>query len=69
MLHELIWLPQGNFLTWHRYFTWAYENALRKECGYEGYQPVSRHLFHKQRKKRRMDIDRILVLELAVIPG
>lgn len=31
----------GNFLTWHRYFTWAYENALRQECGYNGYQPVS----------------------------
>lgn len=26
------------FLPWHRYFTWAYERALR-ECGYEGYQP------------------------------
>ncbi|KAF2662040.1 Di-copper centre-containing protein [Lophiostoma macrostomum CBS 122681] len=29
----------GNFLTWHRYFTWAYEQALRTECGYQGYQP------------------------------
>ncbi|KAK1566059.1 uncharacterized protein LY79DRAFT_529483 [Colletotrichum navitas] len=29
----------GNFLTWHRYFIWAYENALRQECGYDGYQP------------------------------
>ncbi|KAI9367056.1 hypothetical protein BJX61DRAFT_530241 [Aspergillus egyptiacus] len=29
----------GNFLTWHRYFTWAYEQALRDECGYKGYQP------------------------------
>ncbi|OJJ08125.1 hypothetical protein ASPVEDRAFT_179295 [Aspergillus versicolor CBS 583.65] len=29
----------GNFLTWHRYFTWAYEHALRNECGYTGYQP------------------------------
>ncbi|KAL4972426.1 hypothetical protein BDW66DRAFT_162912 [Aspergillus desertorum] len=29
----------GNFLTWHRYFTWAYEQALRNECGYKGYQP------------------------------
>jgi tyrosinase len=26
-------------LTWHRYFTWAYEQALRNECGYKGYQP------------------------------
>ncbi|KAF2472963.1 Di-copper centre-containing protein [Lindgomyces ingoldianus] len=29
----------ANFLSWHRYFTWAYENALRTECGYEGSQP------------------------------
>lgn len=27
------------FLPWHRYFTWAYERALREECGYDGYQP------------------------------
>lgn len=30
---------QGNFLTWHRYVTYAYETALREECGYQGYQP------------------------------
>lgn len=29
----------GNFLGWHRYLTWAYETALRDECGYTGYQP------------------------------
>ncbi|KAF2752065.1 Di-copper centre-containing protein [Sporormia fimetaria CBS 119925] len=29
----------GTFLTWHRYFTWTYEQALRNECGYKGYQP------------------------------
>ncbi|KAK0704646.1 hypothetical protein B0H67DRAFT_557408 [Lasiosphaeris hirsuta] len=29
----------ANFLSWHRYFTWVYEQALRNECGYEGYQP------------------------------
>ncbi|KAJ9627665.1 hypothetical protein H2203_002877 [Taxawa tesnikishii (nom. ined.)] len=29
----------GNFLSWHRYFTWTYEQALRNECGYRGYQP------------------------------
>ncbi|EXK76468.1 tyrosinase [Fusarium oxysporum f. sp. raphani 54005] len=29
----------GNFFTWHRYFTWAYEKALRDECGYKGTQP------------------------------
>ncbi|KAL6710040.1 hypothetical protein ACN47E_009831 [Coniothyrium glycines] len=29
----------GNFLAWHRYFTWAYEQTLRKECGYKGQHP------------------------------
>jgi len=29
----------GNFLPWHRYFTWAYEQTLRNECGYKGQQP------------------------------
>lgn len=28
----------GNFLTWHRYFLWAYEEALRNECSYSGYR-------------------------------
>lgn len=25
----------------HKYFVWLYEQALRNECGYTGYQPVS----------------------------
>ncbi|KAI1484838.1 Di-copper centre-containing protein [Biscogniauxia mediterranea] len=29
----------GNFLSWHRYFIWLYEEALRGECGYQGTQP------------------------------
>ncbi|KAK7924516.1 hypothetical protein PG985_006570 [Apiospora marii] len=29
----------GNFLSWHRYFVWSYETALREECQYQGYQP------------------------------
>ncbi|KAH8195633.1 hypothetical protein TruAng_010190 [Truncatella angustata] len=29
----------GSFLSWHRYFVWSYETALREECGYAGYQP------------------------------
>ncbi|KAF4819633.1 Tyrosinase-like protein orsC [Colletotrichum siamense] len=29
----------GNFLSWHRYFTWIYEEALRNECEYKGTQP------------------------------
>ncbi|KAH8901110.1 Di-copper centre-containing protein [Thozetella sp. PMI_491] len=29
----------ANFLSWHRYYVWTYEKALREECGYTGYQP------------------------------
>ncbi|KAH8601982.1 hypothetical protein B0O99DRAFT_681091 [Bisporella sp. PMI_857] len=29
----------ANFLHWHRFYVWAYETALRTECGYKGYQP------------------------------
>lgn len=29
----------GNFLTWHRYFTWTFEQMLRNECGYKGTFP------------------------------
>ncbi len=29
----------GTFLTWHRYFTWAYEERLRNDCGYKGTVP------------------------------
>ncbi|KAK0651127.1 hypothetical protein B0T16DRAFT_453629 [Cercophora newfieldiana] len=29
----------ANFLSWHRLFTWAFEQALRNECAYDGYQP------------------------------
>lgn len=29
----------GNFLSWHRYFVYGYEKALRDECGYKGTQP------------------------------
>ncbi|KAI8949572.1 Di-copper centre-containing protein [Xylaria longipes] len=38
----------GNFLTWHRYFTHAYETALRNECGYTGYQPYWNWLDHRE---------------------
>jgi len=37
-------LSQANFLHWHRYFIYAYETALRNECGYKGYQPVRSRL-------------------------
>ncbi|KAJ5103928.1 N-acetyl-6-hydroxytryptophan oxidase ivoB [Penicillium argentinense] len=29
----------GLFLPWHRRFVWLWEQALRDECGYIGYQP------------------------------
>lgn len=29
----------ANFLSFHRYFVWTFERALRDECGYTGYQP------------------------------
>ncbi|KAF8421832.1 tyrosinase central domain-containing protein [Tirmania nivea] len=29
----------ANFLSWHRYYTWSFEQALRNECGYRGTQP------------------------------
>jgi tyrosinase len=36
MLHS-----PNNLFAAHRYFIHAYEKALREECGYKGYQPVS----------------------------
>lgn len=30
----------GTFLSWHRYYTWLYEDALQTECGFKGTQPV-----------------------------
>src|SRR5690606_37292737 len=29
----------ANFRCWHRYYIWAFEKALRTECGYKGYLP------------------------------
>ncbi|KAG9233577.1 hypothetical protein BJ875DRAFT_543653 [Amylocarpus encephaloides] len=29
----------ASFLAWHRWYIFAFETALRKECGYKGYQP------------------------------
>ncbi|KFY75915.1 hypothetical protein V499_04191 [Pseudogymnoascus sp. VKM F-103] len=29
----------GNFLGWHRYYVWTYEQALRNDCNYQGHQP------------------------------
>lgn len=31
----------ANFLVWHRYYIWLYEEALRNECGFNGSFPVS----------------------------
>ena len=32
---------------WHRYYVWAYEKALREECGYTGYQPYWNWFSHQ----------------------
>ncbi|TGJ80953.1 hypothetical protein E0Z10_g7820 [Xylaria hypoxylon] len=37
----------GNFFAWHRYHLWAYEKALRDECGYKGYQPYWNWFSHR----------------------
>lgn len=29
----------AQFMPWHRWFTWTYEQALKRECGYKGFQP------------------------------
>lgn len=29
----------GSFLSWHRHSLWLWEQLLRNECGYDGYQP------------------------------
>lgn len=50
----------GNFLAWHRYLTWTYEKALRDECGYDGYQPVSANF--SGTKKRTANIYAVLEL-------
>jgi tyrosinase len=31
----------GNFLSWHRYYIYTFEEALRDECGYKGYLPYA----------------------------
>lgn len=33
----------ANFLMWHRYFIWLWEQKLRNQCGYTGYLPVRPH--------------------------
>jgi len=35
----LLLTKQANFLSWHRYFTWTFEQALKEECGFAGTQP------------------------------
>lgn len=55
----------GVFLTWHRYFVWAYEKALRDECGYQGYQPVSFNCFVYD-KPKALTVLYSLVLELVL---
>jgi tyrosinase len=37
----------ANFLSWHRYFVYSYETALREECGYTGYHPYWNWFTHQ----------------------
>jgi hypothetical protein len=52
----------GNFLPWHRWFTYSYEKALRDECGYKGYQPVHRYPFHVWRHRQKLTATTVLGL-------
>ncbi|CAI4213272.1 unnamed protein product [Parascedosporium putredinis] len=36
-----------NLFASHRYYIWAYELALREECGYKGYQPYMNYERHQ----------------------
>ncbi|TVY52368.1 Tyrosinase-like protein orsC [Lachnellula cervina] len=38
----------ANFLSWHRWFVYTYEQALRNECGYTGYQPYCKLILTPQ---------------------
>lgn len=60
----------ANFLTWHRYFVWVWEDTLRTECGYKGALPVSRVLPHGfcPRSLKAGATDRDAVLELVQVP-
>jgi len=39
---------QGSFLPFHRLYLQNYEDALRNECGYSGYQPWVIRLKHRR---------------------
>jgi tyrosinase len=39
ILQTMIIHGTANFLAWHRFYLLAYEDTLRDECGYKGYQP------------------------------
>ena len=53
---------QAQFLPWHRYFTWAYEKALRDECGYEGYQPSASSALLSKRSSANLFLRQVLGL-------
>lgn len=44
------YLPkQAIFLSWHRYYSYLYETALRSECNYQGYAPYWEYSLDSQR--------------------
>lgn len=55
----------GNFLSWHRLYTWLYEEALRNECGYTGTQPV--RFLPPQLTRWLADFGCLTVLELGLV--
>ncbi|KAH8886663.1 Di-copper centre-containing protein [Thozetella sp. PMI_491] len=39
-INQTDWIHNtANFLSWHRYYLWIYEKAMREECGYTGAHP------------------------------
>jgi hypothetical protein len=40
MIHAMQLHDNYHLFGAHKYFVWLYEQALRNECGYKGYQPV-----------------------------
>jgi len=54
----------ANFLPWHRYLIYLWEQKLRTQCGYKGYLPVCH--CHKLLTETILTI---AVLELVQVPG
>ena len=49
---------KAQFLPWHRWFVWTYDQTMRKECGYRGYQPYVDDMFAADGLVRELKVDR-----------